>query len=242
MFSKVLKTGKNIRRRRSNTEKNVVGKWSEDEISIAEFLIQKSGKYPKIWHENTFGNEKPPSTFEGDSGRTPEEHVSLETQHEEDQNTEDSPSKESFSSQETLTHDNGFDNASFSPPPLGSFRDYILERGEALEKQLTTSDVNVNQNRLFLCKNHVEKSFLPLLKDGENIENGIKVCAYDIHNNRYNLTFKKWTNKYYVLNGGWKDFFQAHNLQKDDIVTVWIFRHSKNNKLCFALEYQKIER
>ncbi|KAG5034943.1 hypothetical protein GLYMA_04G133200v4 [Glycine max] len=127
-------------------------------------------------------------------------------------------------------------------PPHENLRDYILEYGEPLKKVLTNTDVNVNQNRIFLKKEHVEKSFLPLLRNDENIEEGIRVCAYDMHDNSYTLMFKKWTKKFYVLNGEWKKFFQIHELQKNDVVTVWIFRHSKSNKVCFALAYQKIER
>jgi len=86
----------------------------------------------------------------------------------------------------------------------------------------------------------LKKSFLSLLNNDENIERGIEVCVYDVHQNTYSLTFKKWSNKYYVLNGGWKHFFQVHKLQENDTITIWIFRHSCHSKLCFALYYKKI--
>ncbi|WVZ01181.1 hypothetical protein V8G54_027250 [Vigna mungo] len=124
---------------------------------------------------------------------------------------------------------------------MENFREYIFQHGEPLEKQLTSSDVNVNLNRLLLNKKHVEKSFLPFLRNDEDIEKGIEVFVYDIRKNSYTLTFKKWTNKYYVLNGGWKDFFKVHKLQQNDTIKVWMFHHSSHNKLCFALDYKKIE-
>jgi len=37
------------------------------------------------------------------------------------------------------------------------------------------------------------------LRNDEDIEKGIEVCAYNIGDNSYTLTFKKWTNKYYRL-------------------------------------------
>ncbi|WVZ01180.1 hypothetical protein V8G54_027249 [Vigna mungo] len=124
---------------------------------------------------------------------------------------------------------------------LENFREYIFQHNEPLEKQLTLSDVNVNLNRLLLNKKHVEKSFLPFLRNDEDIEKGIEVCVYDIRKNSYTLTFKKWTNKYYVLNGGWKDFFKVHKLEQNDTIKLWMFRHSSHSKLCFALDYKKIE-
>ncbi|WVZ00583.1 hypothetical protein V8G54_026652 [Vigna mungo] len=124
---------------------------------------------------------------------------------------------------------------------MENFRGYIFQHGEPLEKQLTSSDVNINLNRLLLNKKHVEKSFLPFLINDEDIEKGIEVCVYDIGKNSYTLTFKKWTNKYYVLNGGWKDFFKVHKLEQNDTIKLWMFRHSSHSKLCFALDYKKIE-
>ncbi|KAL2337223.1 hypothetical protein Fmac_011669 [Flemingia macrophylla] len=127
-------------------------------------------------------------------------------------------------------------------PPLESLKGCVLECGKPLQKQLQSSDVKVDQNRIFLNKKHVEECFIPLLRNDENIQEGIQACVYDMHGNDYNMGFKKWAKKYNVLNHEWKIFIQNHELQKDDLVTVWIFRHSISNKINFVLEYEKIER
>jgi len=53
-----------------------------------------------------------------------------------------------------------------------------LTNGELLEKELTLSDLDV------------EKYLLPFLRNDEDIEKGIKVCAYDSDENNYSVTFK----------------------------------------------------
>jgi len=246
MFLKFSESGgKNMKREWCSTEEEIVKEFSEDGLSILKLLWTMQGeKDPQKWHENIFGNKRCKHSQNiaeelGEASRFKDgEDVSLENLDQEAEVFSESSSPEvCFSSQEHLIRD------SYSPsslPAMENFREYILEHGEPLHKKLTTSDVNVNQNRLLLNKNHVEKSFLPLLKNDENIERGIQVPVYDAHQNTFSLTFKKWTNKYYVLNGGWKDFFQVHKLQKDDSITVCIFRHSSHNKLCFALDYKKI--
>jgi len=145
-----------------------------------------------------------------------------------------------FCSEEYLIHKNQH-NPSYSLPSE-NFRKYIVEHGEPLTKRLTNSDINVNLNRFLLNKNQAEEYFLPLLDDHENIDKGVDVCGYDDYENVYFLTFKKWANKYYVLNGDWKFFFQNHQLQSNDTITSWMFRHSNHTKLCIALEYEKIGR
>jgi len=226
-------------------EKEIVEEFSKDELSILKLLcIMQEEKDPKKWHENIFCSKrckKSQNLEEGSSKSSKlEDGRVLETHQEDHLVVEISSSKVCVSSQEHVI-DNDGDNPSYLLP-MGNIREYMREYGEPLQKQLTISDVNVNQNRLLLNKKHVEKSFLPFLRNDENIEKGIQVCAYDIHENSYTLTFKKWTNKYYVLNGGWKDFFQVHKLHKNDIIIVWIFRHSSHSKLCFAFDYKKIGR
>ncbi|KAJ1399755.1 DNA-binding barrel domain superfamily [Sesbania bispinosa] len=105
-------------------------------------------------------------------------------------------------------------------PPVLGLRNYIFGCGMPFEKQLTKSDLRVDQNRLLLNKNHVETSFLPLLREGESIKEGIAVIAYNMDGNVFTMTFKIWADKYYVLMGGWKAFFQAHTLQIQDYVKV----------------------
>ncbi|WVY99946.1 hypothetical protein V8G54_026016 [Vigna mungo] len=158
----------------------------------------------------------------------------------ESQNFEGS-SDNCFCYQECLIHENDH-NASYSPH-LANYRNYVLYHSEErIEKKLTKSDVNVNLNRLLFNKKEVEKYFLPMLKAEDDIEEGVEVCAYDDDGNLYSLIFKKWANKYYVLNGEWKIVFENHKLQIDDMIKTWMFRHSKHTKLCLALEFEKIER
>ncbi|XP_047163984.1 putative B3 domain-containing protein At4g03170 [Vigna umbellata] len=222
-------------------------------------------------HENIFGNKrcKKSHNFEewssksSEDGKVVEKHDSLAILHQEDQlSIEVSSSKVCFSSQEHLTSSSQERLTSSSQEHLTSssqehltsddhdhsyltlvenFQEHIFQHGKPLEKQLTLSDVDTNLHRLLLNKKHAEKSFSPFLRNGEDIEKGIEVCVYDIRNNSYTLTFKKWTNKYYVLNGGWKDFFEDHKLEKNDTIKVWSFRHSNHSNLCFAFDYKKIE-
>ncbi|XP_057451851.1 uncharacterized protein LOC130743633 [Lotus japonicus] len=124
-------------------------------------------------------------------------------------------------------------------PPVPSLRDYILGCSRPIEKELQESDVNPDQNRLLLNKNQVENFFLPLLMNDENLKDGIAVTGYDMDGKEHPLTFKKWADKYYVFCKGWKTFFQRQGLKPGDFVTVWMFRHSKTNRLCVALGIRK---
>jgi len=121
-------------------------------------------------------------------------------------------------------------------------RKYVLDHSQLLKKKLTNSDLNVNLNRLLLNRREAEEQFLPLLGDHDDIEKGVPVCAYDNYGNIYSLTFKKWTNKYYILNGDWRSLFQSHKLQKNDTISMWMFIHSSQSKLCLAIEYEKNEK
>ncbi|CAJ2638766.1 unnamed protein product [Trifolium pratense] len=118
----------------------------------------------------------------------------------------------------------------------------IFQCCKPFEKKLSNSDLRVDYNRLFMTKSHVEDYFLPFLREcEENIEDGIHVVAYDMQGRTFNMTFKIWTNKFYVLTGsGWKNFFKQHSLQANqDHVKVWMFRHSQTNKICFALSIRR---
>ncbi|KOM42881.1 hypothetical protein LR48_Vigan05g048500 [Vigna angularis] len=244
-----------MKRSWSYMEKEIIEEFSKNELEILELLeIMQGEKDPKKWHENIFGNKrcKKSHNFEerpskSEDGKVVEKHDSLAILHQKDQlSIEVSSSKVCFSSQEHLTssskeHLTSDDHDHSYLTFMENFQEHIFQDGKPLEKQLTLSDVNVNLNRLLLNKKHVEKSFLPFLRNGEDIEKGIEVCVYDICKNNYTLTFKKWTNKYYVLNGGWKDFCKAHKLEKNDTIKVWMFRHSNHSNLCFALDYKKIE-
>ncbi|TKY49740.1 putative B3 domain-containing protein [Spatholobus suberectus] len=247
------------KRNRSQIPRKAVEAFSEDEITALQILeIMKQEKDPHKWHENLLANRRckqsqefaewPPSPIPAmdEDDKDAETLVCLVTTHQEEncesliEGSSSMVVPSNIPTQEYFSYGNGYNPSDL--PPLESLKDYILECRKPLEKQLTNSDVEANLNRLMLNKKHVEKTFLPLLRNDENIEAGIQACAYDIHGNNYTMMFKKWANKYYVLNGEWKDFFQIHKLQKNDYVTVWIFRHSTSNKLSFALVYQKIGR
>jgi len=146
-------------------------------------------------------------------------------------------SKACFCTEDYFILKNGY-SPSYSPSQE-NFRKYVGDHSQPLHKKLTKSDVNVNLNRLLLIKEEAEEHFLPLVEDHEDIEAGVDVNAYDKYGNIYPLKFKKWANKYYILNGAWKSFFQDYKLQNDDTVTTWMFRHSNDNKLCVALEFEK---
>ncbi|WJX36630.1 hypothetical protein P8452_24488 [Trifolium repens] len=132
-----------------------------------------------------------------------------------------------------------------NPPNIptipGMANNNILGCCKPFEKKLSTSDLKVDLNRLFLDKGHVKQYFLPLLKEGEDVEEGIDVVVYDMQGKTFNMEFKFWSGKFYVLNGGWKTFFKSHSLRANqDHVTVWMFRHSETGNLCFALSVKRV--
>ncbi|XP_058784839.1 B3 domain-containing protein At1g20600-like [Vicia villosa] len=135
----------------------------------------------------------------------------------------------------------------YNPPDIpnihGVPNNRILVCCKPFEKKLTSSDLNAYQNRLLLKKDHVETYFLPSLKRDEEVNKGINVVVFDMQGKTFNTMFKFWSNKYYVFNGvGWQKFFKEHNLKADqDFITVWMFRHSEINNLCFALSIRRVE-
>ncbi|KAL4339826.1 hypothetical protein GQ457_08G023020 [Hibiscus cannabinus] len=100
------------------------------------------------------------------------------------------------------------------------------------QKRLTETDVRKNQSRLLFCNN-----MMPLLKEDENVGNGIPVVVYDGRGKEYRMKFKRWGSAMYVLTSSdWPKFCSEYKLAKDvDIVTVWMFRHRVTEKLCFVI-------
>jgi len=136
----------------------------------------------------------------------------------------------------------------YNPPDLptihGVTNNDIIFCCKSFEKKLYPTDLEPGQRRLLLNKNHVETYFLPLLKKGEeDVRKGINVVVYDMQGNTFNLVFKYWSEKVYVLTGGrWVDFSRTHRLKAiENHVTVWMFRHSQTNDLCFALSVRKVQ-
>jgi hypothetical protein len=130
----------------------------------------------------------------------------------------------------------------YNPPNIptipGVPNNNIVGCCKPFEKKLYPSDLNENLNRLMMNTKYVIEYFLPLLREGEKVEDGINVVAYDMQGETFNMTFKYWkSGRYYILNGEWKTFFQTHNLKanQDHYITVWMFRHSETDNLCFAL-------
>ncbi|XP_068342774.1 putative B3 domain-containing protein At4g03160 [Pyrus communis] len=90
-------------------------------------------------------------------------------------------------------------------------------------------------------KEDVENHIFPLLKKGEDASKGIHVITYDVDGNEYPMMFKTWVNKIHVLIGGWKDFYHDHGIiEKQDFVTLWVFRNAKNGSLCFVISSRRL--
>ncbi|KAK8994158.1 hypothetical protein V6N11_045268 [Hibiscus sabdariffa] len=122
-------------------------------------------------------------------------------------------------------------------PPVAALAGLVSECSKPYQKRLTETDLKRDQLRFLFCKDHVREFMIPLLKEDENVGNGIPVTVYDSEGNEYDMKFKLWGLNAYVLNGtGWIRFCQQHGLVKYiDIVTVWMFRQRVTRKLCFAI-------
>ncbi|KAK2992902.1 hypothetical protein RJ640_028144 [Escallonia rubra] len=121
-------------------------------------------------------------------------------------------------------------------PPIPMLHGRIRQCSKPYEKQLTESDVKDSQNRLTLSKDYVKFHLESMLEPEENLREGINVTTYDSQGNTYDMVFKIWAGKMHVLTAGWKKFYQQHCLRAhDDWVTLWMFRHSRTERLCFAI-------
>ncbi|GAB4839054.1 hypothetical protein Ancab_028583 [Ancistrocladus abbreviatus] len=122
-------------------------------------------------------------------------------------------------------------------PPIQALEGMIRECSIRYEKQLTKSDVDRGQGRLAFKNEYVDASLRPMLREGEILEGrqGIQVFAYDGEGEEYQMTFKGW-GKMVVLTSGWNQFVKRHELrEEEDFVTVWMFRRSADDRLCFAI-------
>ncbi|TQE14206.1 hypothetical protein C1H46_000125 [Malus baccata] len=125
-------------------------------------------------------------------------------------------------------------------PPVPSLRPLIQVHSKPFQKQLTSSDVRDDQSRLSMSKEDVENHIFPLLKDGEDPNQGVHVTIYDMDGKEYPMVFKTWMSKINVLTGGWNSFRQDRGLvEKIDFVTVWVFRNVVNGSLCFAINSRR---
>ncbi|OAY55730.1 putative B3 domain-containing protein At4g03170 [Manihot esculenta] len=127
-------------------------------------------------------------------------------------------------------------------PPVVGLDGLIGKCSKPFEKQLTSSDVRPDQSRLTMNKADVVRCLLPLLnREEENPCQGIKVKTYDMQGNEYDMAFKLWASKVYVLTTGWKNFFMKHGLiENEDFVTIWMFRNFRTDKLCFVISSRRL--
>ncbi|KAK1370533.1 hypothetical protein POM88_036625 [Heracleum sosnowskyi] len=112
------------------------------------------------------------------------------------------------------------------------------------EKKLTESDLLDTQTRLLLKRSYVKKDLFPLLstRQADKLKNGgFVVNVYDRRGNIYEMEFKLWGIKAYVLtNHNWILFARHHNLVKDeDWITLWMFKHVDTHQICFAIISEK---
>ncbi|PQQ08515.1 hypothetical protein Pyn_22061 [Prunus yedoensis var. nudiflora] len=131
----------------------------------------------------------------------------------------------------------------YSPPdlpPITSLENLIQDCSKPFEKQLTPSDVSKTP-RLCLNKEYVDNHIKPVLRNGENPNEGINVTTYDMDGNEYPMKFTTWGTYLYVLSQGWKNF--CHDLglvETQDFLTLWVFRHVNNRGLCFAIQSRRL--
>ncbi|KAL1217838.1 putative B3 domain-containing protein [Cardamine amara subsp. amara] len=125
------------------------------------------------------------------------------------------------------------------PREIFHFGDVMGRFSKPIKKQLMMSDVTKNQSRLILSRQQVEETMLPLLEESENRhEEGLAVSVYGPDGEVQEMRFVIWNEgKTPVLTSGWKDFVAKYDLHMfSDFVTVWMFRHIKTRKICFAID------
>ncbi|PRQ17221.1 putative transcription factor B3-Domain family [Rosa chinensis] len=126
-------------------------------------------------------------------------------------------------------------------PPVPRLRQFIEICSQPFEKQLTFSDVKDDQSRLAMSKEDVQKRLMPLLNENEDLRRGIQVTTYDLDGKEYPMVFKIWVEKIHVLTEGWKAFCHDHKLvEKQDFVTVWMFRNAATGSLCFVIDLRRL--
>jgi hypothetical protein len=128
-------------------------------------------------------------------------------------------------------------------PPVPKLHGIIGQCSQPYEKVLTETDTKADQGRIFIGKQFVKTSLLPLLNKDENLGlNGIPVSIYDLEGVIYEMKLKLWSSKYYVLTGGWAAFCRDHHVEPKDVVKLWVFRHNENGELCFVILFEKMKK
>ncbi|CAA7028927.1 unnamed protein product [Microthlaspi erraticum] len=154
----------------------------------------------------------------------------------EEDDSEALTTKKSDNSEETLMLMHEWNQAELDP--LEIFPGVAEQFSEPIKKQLTKSDVEDNQSRLMLGMLKVQQRMLPLLEASEDPyeEDGIDVKVYGPNGVVQKMKFKIWNNKTPVLTTGWKEFVAKCGLKMHcDFIAVWMFRHMRTRKICFAI-------
>ncbi|CAH8361373.1 unnamed protein product [Eruca vesicaria subsp. sativa] len=111
-----------------------------------------------------------------------------------------------------------------------------------IRRQLTKSDVKVDQNRLMLGQVQVEKNFLPFLEESDTLlgKEGIKVSVYGPDGKVHETMFKMWNEKTPVLTSGWNTFVKEYQLSMYcDFLTVLMFRHKETSEICVSIDFTR---
>ncbi|KAF8108331.1 hypothetical protein N665_0111s0042 [Sinapis alba] len=111
-----------------------------------------------------------------------------------------------------------------------------------IRKQLTTSDVKADQNRLMLSKAQVDKKFLFLFEESDTLfgKEGTRVSVYGPDGKVHEMMFKMWNEKAPVLTSGWNTFVKEYKLSMYcDFLTVLMFRHKETSEICVAIDFTR---
>ncbi|KAG4194641.1 hypothetical protein ERO13_A06G065650v2 [Gossypium hirsutum] len=132
--------------------------------------------------------------------------------------------------------------ATIDIPRVPSLNGLIGRCSQPFEKQLTETDVNSKQCRLSINKVDVENAVMPLLKEEENVEKGIRVKVYDANGKEFPMTFKLWAHKLHVLKEGWIEFCTDHALlAHQDFLKLWVIRNLHTQDLCFFITSRRLQ-
>lgn len=143
-----------------------------------------------------------------------------------------------------------------SPPSLNHHRKHLVSLvppsvaevigkcSAPIEKRLTGSDTQENQVRLLLKHKDVIQFLHPLLRPSEVDrikKRGMYIDVYDCHGKMYQMVFRLWGLKAYVITTrNWYEFCIDHGLEQVlDWVTIWMFRHNVTGRICFVINSER---
>ncbi|KAH0710044.1 hypothetical protein KY284_011471 [Solanum tuberosum] len=235
---------------------------SSDEEEEEEDKKMKSetifpGEYSEIKFPETselvnarFGDEKNQSASLEKIDEEEEEEIDDDDEEEEEEtDDDDDEEEEEDDDEEHEEEDTDEDEVSF--PGFGySFDGEILSRFPDIKKILGCIEdctmpfeqkiVKTDVDKLILSRDEVKSRILPLLKKSEKSdlkgEGGIVVKVYDEFGKSYKMMFK-FIDDQFMLCTRWKYLFEDHKLNEngDCYAAVWMFRHKRSRKRCFAV-------